>query len=163
MNWIFYACLATIACTGIYLCCDILSQKYNDTLEITSLLFIFLGFIFSIVYLCRKKTIQYEKNTMHLFGALVAAYAIFVFSMISSIQLSPHSGYVHSIVSFSTVLLFLIYLYAFNNEMTLTHIIGLILAISGLIILVNSSNKETKTQVKYFMQHIYNEQKHNLK
>jgi len=120
MNWISYACLATIACTGIYLCCDILSQKYNDTLEITSILFIFLGLIFSIVYLCRKKTIQYEKNNMYLFGALVIAYAIFVFSMISSIQLSPHSGYVHSIVSFSTLLLFLIYLIKHNSSMTYT-------------------------------------------
>ena len=148
MNWISYACLATIACTGIYLCCDILSQKYNDTLEITSILFIFLGLIFSIVYLCRKKTIQYEKNNMYLFGALVIAYAIFVFSMISSIQLSPHSGYVHSIVSFSTLLLFLIYLIKHNSSMTYIHVVGLSFALSGLLIVVNTSYYEPKVLLK---------------
>ena len=148
MNWVFYACLATIACTGIYLCCDILSQKYNDTLEITSLLFIFLGLIFSIIYLCRKKTIQYEKNTMYLFTALVIAYAIFVFSMITSIQLSPHSGYVHSIVSFSTLLLFLIYLIKHNSSMTYTHMIGLSFAIGGLLIIINASYNKPKVYLK---------------
>lgn len=148
MNWFFYACLATIACTGIYLCCDILSQKYNDTLEITSILFIFLGLIFSIIYLCRKKTIQYEKNTMYLFTALVFAYAIFVFSMITSIQLSPHSGYVHSIVSFSTLLLFLIYLIKYNSSMTYTHMIGLSFAIGGLLIVINASYNKPKVYLK---------------
>ena len=148
MNWVFYACLATIACTGIYLCCDILSQKYNDTLEITSLLFIFLGLIFSIIYLCRKKTIQYEKNAMYLFTALVIAYAIFVFSMITSIQLSPHSGYVHSIVSFSTLLLFLIYLIKHNSSMTYTHMIGLSFAIGGLLIVINASYNKPKVYLK---------------
>ena len=43
MNWVSYAGLATIACTGIYLCCDITITKYNDILEITSRLFIFFG------------------------------------------------------------------------------------------------------------------------
>lgn len=148
MDWVFYACLATIACTGIYLCCDILSQKYNDTLEITSILFIFLGLIFSIVYLCRKKTIQYEKNNMYLFGALVIAYAIFVFSMITSIQLSPHSGYVHSIVSFATLLLFLIYLIKHNSSMTYTHMIGLSFTIGGLLIVVNTSYHKPKVYLK---------------
>jgi len=148
MNWIAYAGLATIACTGIYLCCDILSQKYNDTLEITSILFIVLGLIFSVVYLCRKKTIQYDKNTMYLFCALVLAYAIFVFSMINSIQLSPHSGYVHSIVSFSTLLLFLIYLIKHNSSMTYTHIIGLSFALGGLLIVINTSYYEPKVYLK---------------
>jgi uncharacterized membrane protein len=144
MTWILFASLAAIANAVIYFCCDILSQFYDDSIEIISMTFMLLGMMSLIVYYTRTKTITPDSKTLKVFGILVVAYFVFLCSVVKGIRLSPQPGYVHGIASFSTVLLFILYTCAFKQEINLNSAIGLILMMSGLYMLVKSSKTDSK-------------------
>ena len=151
MNWVFYATLAAISCATSYFCFDVLTQKYNDSLEISCILFIALGLIYSIIYMMREKTITFEPKTKKIYALLIFVYFVFVYAVIQGIRLSPHAGYVQGIVNSSTAILFLIYLVYCKRELKINHVIGLLFVFGGLLILVNASVTEPKVSLKHIL------------
>ena len=127
MTWILFASLAAVANAMMYFCCDILSQFYDDSIEIMSMLFMLLGVTSLIIYSTRTKTIIPDSKTVKVFGILIIAYFVFIYSVFKGIKMSPQPGYVHAIASFSTVLLFILYSYALKHVLILNHVTGLIL------------------------------------
>lgn len=133
--WIVHALLALGGFTGIYLCLKWLTIYNLSSTLINTYFFILTGIGFVFLNLFQKGSFVPPAKTWPIFLVLTCIAVFGNYFSVKAFETAPNPAYVTAIVSTSVVLLALISVIAFGSQLTLIKAFGILLAVSGVIIL----------------------------
>jgi len=135
MNWIYYSIITVFSFTMMSLIFKKLTMLEPKTEIINFYFFFFSTLAISGSLFLRQIKFRIQSNTIPLF-LLLALIAVFGnYASISAIRLAPNPGYVKGIQTLEVVLLTIASYFLFRSEITVTKVIGAILAVCGVILL----------------------------
>ena len=141
-SWVVYALLGMFI-TGI----EMINLKYlqlfsNDLNMSLALCFVFTGLV-SLIYIIYKKNKFTEKLADFKYILSVFLFVLFLlvsrYAFIKSIELAPSVGYTHMIINLNVLITLVLSYYLFNQTINPKVFGGIVLALTGLFIIIKYS------------------------
>ncbi len=137
MNWLLYAILGTLSLSGMFL-----TIKKLGTLDLKpNIILIYLFIVASILFIVyniitKNNFLVTEKNTL-LFLILVGIFSFLGnLFLTKSMLLAKNPGYTLVISSTNVILVTIGSYFLFKSEITITKLIGMIIALIGIIMVI---------------------------
>ncbi len=135
MNWLWYAILGTLSLSGMFLTIKKLGLLGVKTGVILVYLFVVAGTLFLLYNLVSKNNIIVKEGNVLMFLILVGIFSFLGnFFSTKSIISAPNPGYSLVITSFNIVLITVASYFLFKSELTTIKLLGMVIALIGLII-----------------------------
>lgn len=140
--WIYLSIVASILTAVKVIFLNYISMEKIDSYLIIALVNVLVG-LFSLIYVFYNfNNINKICNNYNYILILLTSFFIFIttFLIIYILKITPNMSYVHSIINLNIIFTIIASYYIFNQNLNYKTIIGMLISLTGILIMINYSN-----------------------
>lgn len=142
--WIYLSFLACLLTASKLLLLNTINSINCDKFIIISIVFILTGKLAFIWLLFNKKKVEKQKFDIRLILVIILSSIVFFFSalvVMYVVKITPNVSYSHAIINLNIIITILFSYFIFQQNLNFMTILGMLIALTGIIIMILYSNK----------------------
>lgn len=142
--WITLSFLACLLSASKVLLLNTINFIDCDKSTIISIIYLLTGIFAFIWLLFNKKKVEQQKFDLKLISVvIIAAIVLFIYALLVmyALKITPNVSYSHAIINLNIIITILSSYFIFQQNLNLMTILGMLISLTGIIIMILYSNK----------------------